>query len=78
MSHIMMYMYIFLSLDIQSIPSLWEDLNKHLRIAITDLLNLKDPNKASKIADMAISYYAGDENTTNTTLTGKYIDVSIN
>jgi hypothetical protein len=63
--------------DIQSIPSFWEDSNQHIKNVIIDLLGMENASQANEIAEMALSYYAGDEIITNQTLTGKHIDVSI-
>jgi hypothetical protein len=62
---------------IQAIPSLWEDLDKHVVSVITDLLNMDDARQADEIARMALSFYSGDEGVINRTIPAKYIDVSI-
>jgi hypothetical protein len=68
---------ISLASDIQSIPSFSEDSNQHIKNVITDLLDMEDTDRANEIAQMALSYYTGDETLENQTLTGKHIDVSI-
>ncbi|PNF42928.1 Esterase FE4 [Cryptotermes secundus] len=61
--------------DMQSIPSFWEDSKQHMKSVIADLLGMQNTSQANEIAEMALSYYAGDEILTNKTLTGKHIDL---